>query len=116
MTGMKKMTRLNRLQSDSLAEVTMGFEQSVLDLSSQLRFQGRKLRPGPLLNAIVLWFNEQADEDKARIARIGLTRFEALLADDEPKETQFELTTSTARKDSAGHAVPVKPARRAKTG
>lgn len=75
-----------RLQGFSLPEVVRDFERTCLDLSEFESFNGRKLKPGPLLNAIAIAFYETLSEAyQLKMASYGLRRLEAMMARDDPE-------------------------------
>jgi len=53
-------------------------------IGRRAKFRGRKLYPGPLLNAIVLHFLSLPHSRQQEIAQEYLARYEALLRRDEP--------------------------------
>jgi hypothetical protein len=78
---MRRFGKTYRLQADSVPEVAGDFEKAVLRLAHDVRFQGRKLRPGPALNALVLWFVELPEAERERVARDAIRRLEAVMDD-----------------------------------
>lgn len=80
MLVMRAFQKNARIQSDSTPEIQRAWEMVALALSGETKFQGRKLRPGPLLSALVLWFTRLAPEERARIGRDAVRALEAHMA------------------------------------
>ncbi len=78
----KNFGREYRLQADSYFEVRNKFDLSVLSLAREVRFQGRKLRGGPLLNALVLWFASLDHDEQVAKAKEALAILERDMAMD----------------------------------
>src|SRR4051812_10667102 len=81
--NMRRFSKTTRLQADSVAEVTGPFEEVTLRLSRGLTFDGGKLRPGHILNALIHVFNGMPEAVRAAIAADAVARLELLLAEDE---------------------------------
>lgn len=106
---MRNLTAKYRLNGHSIPEVTSGLEGACAELNSILRFNGRKLKPGPLLNAIVLQFINMSGEQQREFAKTGLRRLEALLEQDGPIEDNEPATGINHKPDDSP---PSKPKRR----
>ena len=83
MLTMKKLGSEFRLQADSDEGVTKPFELAILHLPSALKFQGRKLRPGPFINALVCWWSRLPKKERERIAGEALAGLEGVLRSEE---------------------------------
>lgn len=82
MTSMSrtKSTHTFRLQTMSVPDLTEGLIKVRLRLNrAGVLHRGRKLKDGPLLNAIVAWYLRLDDAEQDRIAAEGLAGFEAIL-------------------------------------
>lgn len=90
----RKVSEEDKLQGNSLPEIRRAWEQATIDLKDEVRDLVRSLRPGNLLNAMVLWCLTQPPERRIEIARWGLRAFEGLKARDEPINL-----TKTSRED-----------------
>jgi hypothetical protein len=71
-----------RLQADSAREIALAFEHAALDLA-HLKFRGRKLRPGPLLNALVLAWCDLPPSERERFAVTAIARLDSVLSSGE---------------------------------
>jgi hypothetical protein len=60
-----------KIQAWSWPEVQDGLERAATDLKSHTRGIGRVLKPGPLMNAVVLWFIKQPLDVQIEIAQKG---------------------------------------------
>lgn len=76
---MRQLGKARRLQADSDPEVVRDFARAAIDLEGVLRFNGRVLKPGPLLNALAVWWLSRDEAERLEIAREGLTLLEAKL-------------------------------------
>jgi hypothetical protein len=74
-----------KIQAWSWPEVQDGLEGAATRLKGHTRDIGRALKPGPLLNAIILWFLKQPEQEQIRIARQGKMGLEWLKTSDEPR-------------------------------
>jgi hypothetical protein len=94
MDGMRQLGKRRRLQADSDIEVVRSFNRCALDLEGDLQFNGRLLKPGPLLNALALWWVSRPEAERRDIAQDGLSRLEAVLGEtQEPAPTQQTAIT-----------------------
>lgn len=80
---MKHLNRESRLAASSHEELVDLWEEAITQSRSGVRYQGRKLRPGPALNALVLWFAELPDQERIRIVAEAVPRLERFLAEEE---------------------------------
>ncbi len=87
---MKMFRKTYRLQADSIKEIGGAYEESAVRVSHAVRFRGNKLRPGPLLNALVLAFVEMTEEEQERVAQLAVKRLEDVM-DDAPARTPREF-------------------------
>lgn len=101
--GMKRFAKSSRLQADSVPEVTGPFERAVLDLGQDIKFDGAKLRPGHVLNALIHAFNEMPAAEQKPIVESAIARLELLLAEDEEEKSSAE--GKIARLPIVGHGV-----------
>lgn len=76
----------HKIQFPSIAELKDGFVTLTNRIGRRLKFRGRKLRNGPLLNAIVLHYMLLPEQEQLEIAERYLRKYEALLAFDEPQD------------------------------
>ncbi len=76
----QKVSHSSRIQTPSIPALADGITMARIALNRRaLKHHGRKLKDGPLINAIVAWFLDQAEDEQARIAAEGLRFFEAML-------------------------------------
>jgi hypothetical protein len=85
MNAMRNLTTTHRLQALSVPEVTDRLEDLLHRVGRTLKFRGHKLRPGHVLNAVVLHFLSQSEEEQDRALAGSLSRLEAILGDDGPR-------------------------------
>jgi len=78
----------SRVQYPSIPELKDGFEDLTNRIArkAKLKFRGRKLRSGPLHNAVMLHFLMLPEQAQIEIAEASLRRYEALLQLDEPAD------------------------------
>ena len=74
-----------KIQAWSWPEIQDGLEGAATHLKGHTRDIGRALKPGPLMNAVVLWFLKQSEDDQIRIARAGKLGLEWLKKTDTPR-------------------------------
>lgn len=79
---MRTLSTEHRLQALSVAEIREAMEEFELKLARRHKFQGRKLKLGPILNAIVLEFMSLPDDEQEKVAVRGLVKLEVMLARD----------------------------------
>lgn len=108
-TIMKKLSQDHRLQGFSLPEIIREWSRLTLDLAEAgVEDRGRKLKPGVLLNAVVLYYMRQmGPQMRLDIARWGLEELERSLVepgDEEssppPGEVELDVKTVTDPKAS----------------
>lgn len=92
MRRMRKFTREEKLQADSREEIARCFKGAVLRLESKVKFDRRKLRPGPFLNAMVIHFLEMTEADQEQFGQQVVAQMEQFLA-----ETALEREAATVR-------------------
>jgi hypothetical protein len=97
MAGMRPLTSDNRLQALSVPEITEAFEDAAVAISRVHEFNGRKLKPGPLLNAIVLRFLEMDEGERGAFAGESLARLELLLAENDKERERASNRLTPAR-------------------
>lgn len=76
----------NRIQGLSIPEIKDGLARVLLRVSRDVKFRGRKLRAGPMLNAVVVHFLTLDEASQDAIIAGGLRAFEELLSHDEPRD------------------------------
>jgi hypothetical protein len=85
----QKPTHEFRLQTPSIPELQQGLVMARMRLNVRgVKHRTRKLKDGPLLNALVAWFIAQPSEHQEQIAREGVRLFEGLLEGHQPEVTQ----------------------------
>jgi hypothetical protein len=111
MGNMRSLTYDFRLQALSLPEIVAAIEGAATDLGA-VKLNGRKLKAGPLINAIVLHFLSLDDAGREAMARAGVERLQALMRLDEPSadEVKQVLRGGETPEPTSG------PARRKVTG
>ncbi len=76
---MRNFTKSHKLQADSLVEIKRGLIRASESLTdSGARYNTRPIKPGNLLNALVVWFLRQSPADQSRIAREGLASLQQI--------------------------------------
>lgn len=90
---MIKISRMSRepsdshkIQAQSVPETKDAFDAVAKQIARTVAFRGRKLRGGPLLNAIVIHFLGLTEAERENIAVEGLAIYEALLEHDDPQD------------------------------
>jgi hypothetical protein len=81
---MRAMTKLFRLQANSLPEVVDGLAELERRFGYLLKPEGRKLKAGPILNAILVHFLELPSGRQEEILTAAFARIEELLESDTP--------------------------------
>ncbi len=81
MASMAKLKSRYRLQGLSVNAITTPYEEAVIRVAQSHQFSGHKLRPGPLLSALVLHFLEMEEEARMAFAGRALARLEAFLSE-----------------------------------
>lgn len=113
-------TSENKIQAHSIAEIKDGFDADSKRLARRVKFRSRKLRPGPLLNAVVLHYLSLAEQERERIATDFLAVYETLLEHDDPKDDLLRSLLADSRARNApvkveplgGRVLDVKPDRK----
>ena len=80
---MREPNAENRVQAPSIPEIKEGVVAAAMRLGRSIKFRRRKLRPGPLVNAVLLQFLTMPPNDQERISRDYLARYEAILEHDD---------------------------------
>ena len=92
-----------RLQGYSLESIVRAYEVGAVETASTLMLHGRKLKPGPLLSAIVLEWLAMPLDKRTEFARKGVAKL----------ETAMETAgTTSASLNPNGHPTP--PAKRSR--
>lgn len=101
----RKPSKSTQITAPSIDELHRGLVHGLApELSARgVQFRGRKLRPGPVLNAIVLHFLSMPIDEQERITREYLARYERLLESDEP----VKLAEVVAPRREVAQGVPV---------
>lgn len=77
---MRSLTYKHRLQAQSVPEITEEIERLTMIHSRKFRFKNRRLKPGPVMNALAAVFIDLSAEEQEQILRRGLDRLEGILA------------------------------------
>jgi len=85
----------HKFQAQSIPEVKDALDAAVSRVARDLQFRGRKLRVGPALNAIALYYLSMDDAERERIVRRGLEVYERLLESDGPDDELLKRLTAT---------------------
>ena len=88
--GMRDLDKTYQLTTPSLYEIDLGIKHDAapsLGLRG-VRFRRRKLRPGPLINAIVLEFLLASDDEQEARVRKGIEKLEFLMSCEEPQKLE----------------------------
>lgn len=80
---MRKFEKAFRLQADSCEEIAAEFSEVAAKLGRRIKFDRYKLRPGPLLNALVLEFLLLSEEQREIRADVVMARLEAFMRGDD---------------------------------
>lgn len=89
----------NRIQFPSIPELKDGMTNTVNRLARKVKFRGRKLRPGPLMNALVLHYLTLPEEEQIAIAATSIERYESLLQSDEPVDDLKSIAAAESPAD-----------------
>lgn len=76
---MRKLIHDFRLQGYSFPEIVGGWEQVCADIAVRHKINGRKAKPGPLFNALVLAFIGLSHEEQNRLMEVGIPELERLM-------------------------------------
>ena len=118
MSAMRRLDKENRLQGYSHPDISGELEAYIARLGGKIKYNGNKLRPGPLLNAIVLWFLEHSEEERTSLATRMVERLEHFMAGDEPIGVRQTLSIPKVQTHpeiiSESGRTPVKPQGRRK--
>lgn len=81
----QKPSHSSRIQTPSIPDLADGLTTARMRLNRRgIQHRQRKLKDGPLINALVAWYLTQVEDEQARIATEGLRRFEAMLEGEQP--------------------------------
>lgn len=90
----RKLSNDDRIQTPSITELKDGLESVAQRIARRVKFQGRKLRYGPMLNAIVAEFLRLPEDQQDAMVESGLQLVETLLESDEPRDKMVSSGTS----------------------
>lgn len=93
----RKLTDQDRIQTPSIPELKDGLEAVATRIARGVKFQGRKLRYGPMLNAIIAEFLRLSEDQQDAMVASGLQLLETLLEFDEPRDKMVSTGTSPHR-------------------
>jgi hypothetical protein len=82
----REAKELYKIQAWSWPEIQEGLHGASTKLRKHTRGIGRALQPGPLLNALILWYLKQPEDEQIRIARSGKQGLEWLKETDNPRD------------------------------
>lgn len=82
MSTTRKLSPEFRLQGYSTADLVNEWELKATGICHGRKLLGRKLKPGPLLNALVLWFMALDKAEQNAIATKAMQMLEAHLTED----------------------------------
>lgn len=97
----------DRFQAESWPGIKDSFDHTTIDVGRSYRFQGRKLRPGPLLNALAVWFTKLDPSEQNRIAGEALHLLESEIQRIEGGEVTIKVKMKKIRNRDDG--TPVDP-------
>jgi hypothetical protein len=105
--AMKKFLKDDRLQADSMKEITYPFEVATLRLEGQLGRVGRKkVKTGLLLNALAVWFVRLAEDQQLRIAAEALKQLHQLITEPEEERVAAADGDGSSRDAKQGRELP----------
>lgn len=83
--SMRKFSKEDRLQGYSHPDIADGFADVTAKTARRykLKYNGNKLRPGPMLNALAVWFLELDESERASRMQAMVARLEAFMAEPE---------------------------------
>jgi hypothetical protein len=124
MSGFRSLSSNHRLQGFSLPEVVGDFEQESIRLSRSMTVNGRRLKPGPLINALVIEFLSLPADSRTVMAARGLAKLEHMMAvgkgipvDDKERAAKAEAPDAPeVIETEVDHADSAKAVRRKKPG
>lgn len=106
--GMRHPSKSHTLIAPSIEEIQEWLVHGATPrIGRKVKFRGRKLYPGPLLNAIVLHFLSLPHGRQIEIAEEYLRRYEALLDLDEPAREPGQAASSS--RENPGREARGKP-------
>lgn len=94
---MRSFTSTYRLQGLSVPEIAGEFEEATLRVGRRFQFNGKKLKPGPLLNAIVLWYLRLPEDERVRFSGEWIARLEESLAETDEERAAAILKIPTKK-------------------
>lgn len=86
----RKLDENEKIQVASIPEIKDGMTNVATRISRKVKFSNRKLRPGPLMNAVFVWFLTRTEDVQEEIAREYVAKLEAILEADAPVEMQAD--------------------------
>lgn len=102
----RKLSDQDRIQTPSIPELKDGLEAVATRIARGVKFQGRKLRYGPMLNAIIAEFLRLSEGQQDAMVESGLQLLETLLESDEPRDKMVSAGTSPHQWLVAGEGDP----------
>ena len=108
MAAMSREPDMNcRVQYPSIPELKDGLEELAgrYARKDKMKFRGRKLRPGPLHNAVLLHFLMLPEAARKALAEKFLKRYEELLQFDEPQEDLGSIVADHGDSGDGGRVV-----------
>lgn len=116
----RKLVDSEKIQMPSVPEIKDGMASVATRLSRKVKFNQRKLRPGPLMNAVFLWYLTRPEETQEEIAREFIGTLEGILEKDTPVELRSPKTITAGEwtieditdEEEPSSAPPKKPRRK----
>jgi hypothetical protein len=94
---MRPFNKNIRIYADSLTEIKRGLARAAERVTDEgERYAGHVVKPGNLLNALVVWFLKLPPDEQGRIAREGLASLQAV-QDSDPAPIVPSVASSAPR-------------------
>lgn len=106
--GMRRFDKTYRLQGDSLQAIAGALDEFAVRIAGEIKYKKRKIKSGPFLNALVLWFLSHDEAERKRIAKDAVARLEAFMAGEDGESPRADLPAPSP----VAHSRPEKPARK----
>lgn len=105
---MRSLTPKYRIFGYTLPEVIQSLSGSCNEFQFEIKLNGRKLKEGPMLSALILAFSALPLDKQKAFLRDGVGRLEALMAEDDPFGTTAAPTPTTPAPKTGTHHEPGK--------
>jgi len=113
---MRSLTPKYRLVGFTLPEVVRALSGSCAELQYEVKLNGRKLKEGPMISALILAFVDMPPKEQKEFVKKGVAKLEALMQLDDPFDMAETPTpkTTTHHEPGKGSSSGSKPSSRRK--